>query len=267
MEKKIALISGASRGLGRILAMDLAHLGYTVYAGVRKLEQAPPYSIPILLEMTSDRDRKEAIRLILHKEGKIDLLILNAAEAYWGAVDSLTTSEVSHLFEVNVVAPVALTQLVLPSMRAKRSGRLLFISSIRATESCAYMGLYSGTKAALEAIAFDWACSCERWNITVSVAIPGPLDTQIELKHGTFFETAQENPYLPYGEVALNLQPPEEASQAILSHIQDPHPPFRFPTSLFAAQLLEKHLVDPPGNFWCEEQKKWVKEQLKDPVS
>lgn len=143
-------------------------------------------------------------------------------------------------------------------MRERLSGRIVFISSVRAVESCAFMGMYSGSKAALEAIAFDWATTCHQWNLNISVVEPGPLDTNIVLKHGTHFSSESKNPYLPYGNVSLTFQPAREAVDAILAHLQDPCPPFRFQTSAFSKTIIDKHLIDSTGMHWCEEQRNWV---------
>lgn len=258
MDKKVALITGASRGLGKVLAEELVSAGYFVYAGVRDLIKAPESTSSILLDMACEEDLQNCVKTIIEEKGKIDLLIHNAAEAYWGAADSLTLAEARQLFEVNVMGPFRLTQLVLPYMRDKRSGRITFISSIRAVESCAFMGMYSGSKAALEAIAFDWAATCHQWNLLVSVVEPGPLDTNIVLKHGSYFPSEKDNPYLPYGDVSLTVQPVNKAAEAIIEHLQDPNPPFRFQTNLFSKEVALKHLKDSTGRQWCEEQRTWV---------
>jgi len=72
-------------------------------------------------------------------------------------------------------------------LRKQHSGKILFISSDKAVDSGAYIGLYSASKAAIEAIAFDWAVTLSKWNIFVSVMQPGPIATGIELKQGSYF--------------------------------------------------------------------------------
>jgi retinol dehydrogenase-8 len=139
-------------------------------------------------------------------------------------------------------------------MRARKEGSILFISSIRGVESCAYMGMYSASKAALEAMAFDLAVTLAKWNISVSVVQPGPLNTGIELKQGSYFED-KENPYLPYPEVSLESQSAEAAAEAILNKLSSSYLPFRFQTNELAEQTIAKHLKDPTGMQWYYEQR------------
>lgn len=254
MKETVVLVTGASRGLGRVITNLLVAKGYRVYAGVRNLEQAPQGTLPIWVDLTDENSLRLCVKEVIEKSGKIDILINNAAIAYFGGVDTMTIKEVKNLFEVNFFGTFFLTQLFLPYMRKKRKGKIFFISSIRAIESCAYMGMYSASKAALEAIAFDWAVTLSKWNIQVSVVQPGPLNTEIEIKHGTYF-SSHENPYAPYDEFKLKFQSVEDAATVILEKIIDSSPPFRFQTDEFSKNIVDKHLKDHTGMKWYLEQK------------
>lgn len=254
MKKPVALITGASRGLGRSLAILLAKNGYHVYAGVRDVNQAPQETTPIWVDLTNEDSLCLCVDRIIQENGKIDLLVHNAGIAYFGGVDTATIKEVRDLFQVNFFGVLFLTQLFLPYMRKECKGKIIFISSIRGVESCAYMGLYSASKAALEAVAFDWAVTLSKWNIIVSVAQPGPLNTGIDIKHGSYFP-ANENPYAPYEGSDLKFQPVEEAAQVILEKILDNAPPFRFQTNESSKKVIKKHLKDHSGMKWYLEQK------------
>lgn len=255
MNKKTVLLTGSSRGLGLNLASGLVEKGYLVYAGTRNINAAPPGTIPLKMDLMNEKSLQTCVDRVIDESGHLDVLINNAAIAYYGAVDSMTLKEVRELFEVNLFGTFRLTQLVLPHMRKQRNGKIFFVSSIRAVESCAYMGMYSASKAALESMAFDWAVTLAKWNISVSVIQPGPLKTGIEIKHGTYFSEDLKNPYLPYGEVQLEWQEPKEAAKIILEKIADPNPPFRFQTSDSAKNTIAKHLKDHSGMEWFLEQK------------
>lgn len=254
MKEPVVLVTGASRGLGKAIAISLVENGYCVYAGVRDLNQAPEGTIPIWVDLTNEDSLRLCVQQLIKESGKIDVLINNAAIAYFGGVDTMTVKEARDLFEVNFFGNFLLTQLFLPHMRQQMQGKVFFISSIRGVESCAYMGMYSASKAALEAIAFDWAVTLSKWNITVSVVQPGPLNTGIDIKHGTYF-AANENPYNSYGDFNLDLQPVEEAAKVIVERILDCSPPFRFQTCEFSKKVVEKHLKDGSGMDWYLEQK------------
>jgi NAD(P)-dependent dehydrogenase (short-subunit alcohol dehydrogenase family) len=254
MDEKIALITGASKGLGKALTEILVNQGYLVYVGIRDLTKVPQGAIGLKLDLTDQDSIQNCVNKIIVDKGSIDLLVNNAAIAYWGAADSMTVEEVKALFEINLFGTFRLTQLVIPYMREKNRGRIVFVSSIRGVESCAFMGMYAATKAALEAMAFDWAVTLSRWNIDVSVVQPGPLNTGIEIMHGAYFKN-RENPYLPYPEISIEYQTVSEAAQAIAKHISEPNPPFRFQTSPLAQAIIAKHLKDPSGKDWLKDQK------------
>lgn len=252
--EQIVLITGTSRGLGKNLSTQLSKGLYTIYNGVRDLSTAPKHGIPIKIDLANDESLVQAVDQIIKEKGRLDILIHNAGTAYAGPVDSMTLLEAKNMFETNFFGPFRLTQLVLPFMRSQHSGRIVFISSIRGIESCAYMGMYSASKSAIEAIAFDWACVLEKWNIKVSVVEPGPTATGIDIKHGSHFFN-EENPYFPYPEVDLEWKPMEEISKEIVRHIKQKAPPFRFQPCEFSKKTVQKHLRDPSGENWLQEQK------------
>ena len=254
MKNPTALVTGASRGLGKEIALLLVKHGYRVYAGVRNVDHAPQGTLPIWVDLTNEESLTLCVNKLIEETGEINVLINNAAIAYYGGVDTMTIKEARELFEINFFGTFFLTQLFLPHMRKGKTGKIFFISSIRGTESCAYMGMYSASKAALEAIAFDWAVTLSQWNIAVSVVQPGPLNTNINIKHGSYF-TSDQNPYTPYKEYQLTLQSPEDAAKVIVEKILEPLPPFKFQTNDLSKQTIKKHLKDPSGMSWYLEQR------------
>jgi NAD(P)-dependent dehydrogenase (short-subunit alcohol dehydrogenase family) len=254
MQQQIALVTGASRGLGRELCRGLVERGFRVFSGVRNTTQAPENTTPILLELTDkeclERGVQEFEKL---SEGRLDLLINNSGESFFGAPDTMCLGEVRCLFEVNFFGAFYLTQLLLPLMKKRGKGCLLYISSIRGVESCAHMGMYAASKAALTAMAFDWSVTLSKWNINVCVAEPGPIDTGIIIKEGSYY-SKEENPYLPYPESILEFQCKHEAAKNILDQALQNSPPFRIQPSNHAGDIVAKHLTDPTGLKWQEEQ-------------
>ena len=252
MKRQVVFITGASRGLGKKLAEKFVQEGSVVYSGVRDLSKAPQGTHPVHLDLEKEGTLIQAVKTIIASQGKIDILINNAGIAYVGPVDSMTLQEAHHQFEVNFFGPFRLTQLILPHMRKQCSGKILFISSVRAVDSGAYIGLYSASKAALEAIAFDWAATLSKWNISVSIAQPGPIDTGIEFKTGQYFT---QNPYPSLGKLSLDLQPTEDVCNVIMEKLQDPRSTFKFQSSDAVTAIIGQHLQDPTGKKWLQNQK------------
>ncbi|CCB87868.1 putative short chain dehydrogenase/reductase family protein (plasmid) [Simkania negevensis Z] len=259
MKKQIIFITGASKGLGKALAKKFIEEGNTVYCGVRNTSAAPNGSYPVFLDLTIEVSLINAVNHIIKTSGKIDILIHNAGIAFVGPVDSMTLEESRRMFEVNFFAPFRLTQLFLPYFRKQRYGKILFVSSIRAIDSGAYIGLYSASKAALESIAFDWAVTLSRWNIIVSVVQPGPIDTGIELQTGHYFH--DNNPYPPLENISLDLQPVDQVCEVIVEKLKAKELPFKFQTNIEGAKTANKHLIDPSWNEWCKAQKSFFKEE------
>lgn len=251
MNKPIVFITGASRGLGKALATKLSE-NHIVYSGVRNLSDAPPNTLPIHLDLTREDSMQEAINHIIQNHHHIDTLIHNAGICYVGPVDSMTPEEAHHQFQVNFFGPLRLTQLALPHMRKRKSGHILFISSDKAIDSGPYIGLYSASKAALEATATDWATSLTPWNITVSIFQPGPINTNIPFHQGTYFT---ENPYPPLKNFTLQTQSTEEVCNAILKHLSSST--FKSQSSPSVTKTLKTHLTDPSGNTLLSSQKAW----------
>lgn len=255
MTRKIALITGSSKGLGKALAKSLSE-NYIVYSGVRDISKAPEGTLPIHLDLTKEEAISKAVDHIINCHKKIDLLIHNAGICYVGPVDGFTAEETKHQFQVNFFGPLSLTQLVLPHMRQEKSGKILFISSIRAVDSGPYIGIYSASKAALEAAALDWAVTLAPWNISVSIFQPGPINTGIEFKTGTHFK---KSPYPQLKDFSLNLQSTEDVCKAILNHLNNPNPPFLAQSHSTTTDEAKKILKDPTGNTHLNAEKTWFR--------
>ena len=124
---QVILLTGASSGIGYDTAKDLAAAGHTVYGAARrveKLEELRPFGIiPLQLDITDEDSVKKAVETIIAEQGRIDALVNNAGYGSYGAIEDVTLDEARNQFEVNLFGLARLTQLVLPHMRAQRSGR------------------------------------------------------------------------------------------------------------------------------------------------
>lgn len=242
MRKKTVLVTGSSRGIGQALCQRLKSEGYKVYGGMRNLskEHVSENFIPLFLDLTNDQSMVNAVDLIIEKEGVIDVLYHVAGEAYYYPVEGLSIEELRHMYEVNFFGPFRLTQLVLPKMRERKKGRIIFTSSIRATVPCEFMGLYSGSKAAIESMAWDLYLTLQQWNIEVIVVQPGPVDSGIIIKKGSYLP--EPHPYKEPKDVNLEWQKLNSTIDCMVNAVKEKKPPFRFQTSLFAKKMAEDFL-------------------------
>ncbi len=242
MRKKTVLVTGASRGIGSALCQKLKNEGYAVYGGMRNLDgrKASKNFTPVYLDLTNDQSMVDAVDLILQKESTIDVLYHVAGEAYYYPAEGMSIAEVRHMYEVNLFGPFRLTQLVLPRMRECQSGRIIFTSSIRALVPCEFMGLYGGSKSALEAMAWDLYLTLKQWSIEVIVVQPGPVDSGIVIKKGSYF--SEPHPYDPPKDVDLEWQNLNSAVDCMANVIKVKKPPFRLQTSSFAKKMANDFL-------------------------
>ena len=148
------LLTGASSGIGHALALRLAAEGYLVFAGVRKesdrerLADEHPNLRPISLDVTIAADRVRAAQSVAQSGLPLRAVVNNAGIAVGGPLEYLPVDRLVEQFEINTFAPIAVTQLVLPQLRASR-GRAFFIGSIAGRMGVPLVGPYGASKAAL----------------------------------------------------------------------------------------------------------------------
>jgi short-subunit dehydrogenase len=153
-DMSVALVTGVSSGIGNATARALAERGYRVFGTVRSETSAVPSNVErVLLDVRDADSVARAVREVLAKAGRIDLLVNNAGSSVTGAVEETSLSQAKDLFDVNFFGAVRVTQAVLPAMRARKSGRIIFISSVLGLMPAPFMGFYAASKHALEGLA------------------------------------------------------------------------------------------------------------------
>ena len=179
---KTALVTGASSGIGEETARTLHKLGYTVYAAARRtdrLEQLTPTGIHALtMDVTDNESMTSGIEKIIAETGRIDVLVNNAGYGSFGAIEDVPIDEARRQFEVNVFGLARLTQLVLPHMRAQRSGTIINISSIGGRFTTLLGGWYHASKHAVEALSDALRMETAPFGIDVVVIEPGLIRTE-----------------------------------------------------------------------------------------
>ena len=179
---KTALVTGASSGIGEETARTLHKLGYTVYAAARRtdrLKQLTNVGIHALtMDVTDDESMTSGIEKIIAETGRIDVLVNNAGYGSYGAIEDVTLDEARRQFEVNVFGLGRLTQLVLPHMRAQRSGTIINISSMGGRLTTPLGGWYHATKYAVEALSDALRMETAPFGIDVVVIEPGGIRTE-----------------------------------------------------------------------------------------
>lgn len=184
---KSVLVTGASTGIGRATALHLDAAGWRVFAGVRKepdaesLRQAGSERLmPLMLDVTDAAQIAAAAERIGAEVGTdgLDGLVNNAGIAVPGPLETLPVDDFRRQIEVNLTAHVAVTQAMLPAIRAAR-GRIVFITSIGGRMAFPMFGAYHAAKFGLEAVGDVFRQELRPWGIRVAIVEPGSIATPI----------------------------------------------------------------------------------------
>jgi NADP-dependent 3-hydroxy acid dehydrogenase YdfG len=182
-----ALVTGASSGIGRATTVELARRGHTVFAAARRedvladLASGNPNARPLGLDVTDPESVSRAWAKVEADTGGtgVDLLVNNAGFALSGPVEVLAGPDVERQFDTNVFGLLNVTRAVLPSMRARRSGRIINVSSVVGRTTFPGMGVYGATKYAVEALSDALRLELAGFGIKVVLIEPGFVATGI----------------------------------------------------------------------------------------
>ena len=198
---KVILLTGASSGIGYDTAVALAHQGHKVYAAARRVERMEPLRqygiVPLKMDVTDEASMQEGVKTLWDAEGRIDVLINNAGYGYFGAVENVPMDDARNQLEVNVFGLARLCQLVLPTMRAQHSGRIINTASVAGRAVFYYGGWYHVSKYAVESLSDAMRMELKPFGIDVVIIEPGAIKTNwgiiaadhlIESSKGTAYE-------------------------------------------------------------------------------
>ncbi|MDQ0200135.1 SDR family oxidoreductase [Neobacillus ginsengisoli] len=214
MSRKTAIVTGSSSGFGLLCVIELAVKGYQVIATMRNLNKSAP-----LLAMAKDQNVSDLIDIqpldvtltesilelknYLTRISSIDVLVNNAGLAVGGFSEELSVEAYRKQFETNFFGVIAVTQMVLPFMRANGQGRIINISSISGRMGFPGLSAYTSSKFALEGFSESLRLEVKPFGIDVMLVEPGSYETNIWSSIETI-NNDQESPYLPYMTALLN---------------------------------------------------------------
>src|SRR6185437_3175506 len=203
---KVALVTGASSGIGEHTCRELARRGFTVYAAARRVQRMRPleqFGVRVLcMDLTDDASMVVGVERILYEQGRLDVLVNNAGYASYGAVEEVPLADARQQFEVNVFGMGRLIQLAAPSMRAQGSGRIINVSSIGGVFYEPLAGWYHAAKFAVEGLSDSLRVELKPFGIDVVIIEPGPILTEwssiavtslLQNSEGTAYEQQAES--------------------------------------------------------------------------
>lgn len=176
---RVWFITGASRGFGALIVKEALAAGDAVVATARNPESiirqhgANPHLLAVALDVTDEAQAQTAVKAAIERFGRIDVLLNNAGYGLLGAVEEATAEEIEKIYRTNVFGLLAVTRAVLPSMRERRSGHVMNISSIGGYTAYQGWGVYGSTKFAIEGLTESLAKELAPLGIKATVIEPG----------------------------------------------------------------------------------------------
>ena len=234
--KPVALVTGASSGIGFATASLLASRGYRTFATSRDPAGRPgPTGVEMLqLDVRSDESARSAIAEVIKRSERIDILINNAGYGLFGAVEETALDEARGQFETNFWGAVRLTQLVLPAMRERRSGRIINISSVLGFMPVPFQPFYVASKHALEGYCDVLNLEVRPFGVFVSLIEPGFVrtgffDHRVEVKGRLAPYTSSRERVSPLmRERTDNASHPDVVARVVLNCIMARDPALRY---------------------------------------
>ncbi len=253
MSTRVALVTGASSGIGAATARALHDAGFIVYGAARRTGRLDDLAAggirPLGMDVTDESSMTSGVEAILAETGRIDVLVNNAGYGSYGAIEDVSLAEARRQFEVNVFGAAGLTRLVLPRMRQQASGTIVNVTSMGGKIYTPLGGWYHATKFALEALSDCLRLELAPFGIDVVVIEPGGIATEWGgIAADNLEQTSGGGPYGAQAEaVARSLRseananrnsPPSVVAGAIVKAVSARRPKTRYAVGFGAAPLI-----------------------------
>ncbi|MDR2293816.1 MAG: SDR family NAD(P)-dependent oxidoreductase [Microbacterium sp.] len=270
---EVALITGTSSGMGLHAAVELARRGLHVVATMRDVERAAPLrdaaaaaGVEIDVRSLDVVDHAAAARLVDEVEaelGGIRVLVNNAGQGAVGTAEQLSIRQIQEQLDINYLAPVNLTKLVLPGMRERGSGRIVTVTSVGGAVGQPFADAYCGAKFAVEGFMQSLAVVAERFGVRVSVIEPAAVASAFV---ANAVRPEREGPYAALLDAYIartsgafaNAQTPESAGAAIADAALADEYRFRWQSSAGATSFVGVSLADTDGSRVLGFTRPWI---------
>lgn len=199
-KQKVALVTGASSGIGKVTAKQLIADGLTVYGAARRIEKMQDLeelgATALKMDITKEEDVRKVVQTIEKNHKSVDVLVNNAGYAIYGAVEDTTIEDARRQFEVNLFGLAHLTKKVLPYMREQRSGKIINLSSMGGKMYTPLGAWYHASKHALEGWSDCLRLELAPFGIDVIIIEPGIIETEFgDVMSGPMMERSGDTAY------------------------------------------------------------------------
>jgi NADP-dependent 3-hydroxy acid dehydrogenase YdfG len=263
METKVWLITGTSKGFGRVWAEAALKRGDKVAATARNTEALTELInvygdavLPIMLDVNNRDECYSAVEKVVKHFGKLDVLINNAGYGHFGFVEEISESEARQQIETNVFGSLWMIQAVLPVMRNQKSGHILQVSSIGGVMAFPSLGIYHASKWAVEGLCESLNQEVSQFGIKTTLIEPAAYSTEWSTSSASHSKPIAAYTGLREAMLAnagkMPVGNPDATANAILKIVDSENPPLR----LFLGKL-PMMLIEPIYNKRLEEWKEW----------
>jgi short-subunit dehydrogenase len=242
--EKIAVVTGASSGIGRATAIALVKAGYVVFGTSRRdIGNGPAHVTMLKCDVTDDASVRALVAEVLARAGRIDLLVNNAGLGLFGGAEESSVEQAKSLFEVNFFGLVRMTNAVLPSMRKNGRGHIINISSVLGLIPAPYSAYYGATKHAVEGYSESLDHETRMFNVRVSLIEPAFTKSafdQAALKPDATlkaYDEARAGVDKLIQQAMLIGDPPEVVADTVVLAATDAHPKRRYAAGKAAKQV------------------------------
>ena len=261
---RVAIVTGASSGIGEATALHLIREGWTVYGGARRVDKMDALEKAggraLALDVTEDESMDAFVQTVLANEGRIDALVGNAGYGSYGAVEDVPLAEARRQFDVNLFGLARMIQLVLPTMRAQRAGTIVNVSSMGGKMYTPMGAWYHATKHALEGFSDCLRYELKPHGVRVVIVEPGAIQTEWGgIAADSLMETSGDGAYAETARATKKAMdkayekngsatPPEVIARTIGKAVSAKKPKTRYLVGQYAKPLVAlRHLLPDRG--------------------
>ena len=234
---KTAIVTGASSGLGWVIAETLARADYAVFGTSRRSDRKGPTGVTMLTcDVTQDDSVTALVSAVLSNASRIDVLVNNAGVGLSGAAEEASIAEVKALYEVNMFGVIRMTNAVLPTMRQQRSGRIVNIGSILGIIPSPYLAHYAATKHAIEGYTESMDHELRGLNIRAVTVEPGVTKSDFEQNTVAArtllpdYDKGRKGASMAMREMLRKADDPKVVADVVVRAASSGRPSLRYPT-------------------------------------
>jgi len=255
--EQVALVTGASSGIGAAAAGELVGAGFTVYGTSRKAAAGEERDgvVFLPLDVTDDDSVAGAVREVLDRSGRVDVLVNNAGLGIAGAAEESSIEQARALFDTNLFGSIRMTRAVLPQMREQGSGRVINVSSVLGLVPAPFGALYAATKHAIEGYSESVDHEVREYGIRVLLVEPAYTRTSFDAnailadEPLPLYERRREVQDVVLAEAIKGGDEPSVVGEAIVAAATDARPKLRYPAGTLARRVSKLRRYAPSNLF------------------